>query len=277
MSMGVAISHIISHAWLNANTGVDNTLNYRARRVATNICSYDRYGLFAATPPLGQLRYIIRTRACTHATDDLLDVPTHRCHAGLSSSAGEMTAIYSNTAWGRATRGRRQNCTIKFRIAWCTGCNHELAHGMHRNVDQRLVPRHHLHCSRGWFQFNCERKRVSNGYVDGVMHIGGACVPRCGPTTVTTKTHEHLIESSHRRRRASCTSQICDAQKLLSVNLVCPKPSRSPLLGLEKMQGRHWTMHWDSARRTLPNTGRKPPDAIICQLADLTCNLMPKT
>ena len=50
---------IISTKWIDTNKGDIDNPNYRARLVGREIATYKRDDLFAATPPLESLRYIV--------------------------------------------------------------------------------------------------------------------------------------------------------------------------------------------------------------------------
>ena len=50
---------IISTKWIDTNKGDADSPNYRARFVGREIATYKRDDLFAATPPLESLRYIV--------------------------------------------------------------------------------------------------------------------------------------------------------------------------------------------------------------------------
>ena len=60
-------SKIITTKWIDTDTGDAGNPNYRARLVGREIKTDDRPDLFAATPPLESLRYIVSKCASNRA------------------------------------------------------------------------------------------------------------------------------------------------------------------------------------------------------------------
>ena len=127
---------IIKTRWIDINKGDDLDVVYRSRLVGKEFADKRVDGLFAGTPPLEALRFLVHEVA---TVDD--------CQSGDTGGPDEKVMMINDVARAffeaKATRkvsrgtarrmsrslGRSECCIIEYELIWNQRCSHELAGG----------------------------------------------------------------------------------------------------------------------------------------------------